>query len=69
MSLTDYDRQLIADARELGALAPERTCEFTGEADLALAYAVALGRARGLLRQLADLAEDLAAGTTGPGIP
>jgi hypothetical protein len=62
MSLTDLDRELIAKARELAGVDPEDMCAFTGETDLAMADAVALGRAQHLLRRLADLAEDLAAG-------
>ena len=64
MTLDDYDRKLIADARELGALEPEDMRGFTGEDDQAMAYAVAFGRAKALLRDLAGLAERVAAGTT-----
>lgn len=55
--LTDSDRDHVARARKLATAADIR--EHTGEADLGLAYAVALGEAKHLLGELADLAERL----------
>ena len=55
--LTDADRDHIARARKLAASADIR--EHTGEADLGLAYAVALGEAKHLLSELAQRLEQL----------
>jgi hypothetical protein len=55
--LTDYDRDVIASARKLAAIGDVR--EHTGETDLGMAYAVALGEAQHLLGILADRLERL----------
>ena len=57
MPLTDQDRDVIDRARKL-ARAPD-VREHTGEADLGLAYAVALGEAKHLLAELARRLEQL----------
>jgi hypothetical protein len=61
--LTDYDRGIIAEARELASLSGKAVCEYTGQADLGTAYASALGRAQFRLEALVRLVEHLAADT------
>jgi hypothetical protein len=55
--LTDADRDHITRARKLAAAGDIK--EHTGEADLGMAYAVALGEAKHLLAELADRLERL----------
>lgn len=53
--LTESDRDHIDRARKLAAVGDIK--EHTGEADLGMAYAVALGEAKHLLAELADRLE------------
>lgn len=55
--LTEVDRDAIARARKLAESDDVR--KHTGEADLGMAYAVALGEAKHLLRELAYRLEQL----------
>jgi hypothetical protein len=55
--LTDEDRDYIDRARKLATAGDIK--EHTGEADLGMAYAVALGEAKHLLAELADRLEKL----------
>jgi hypothetical protein len=55
--LTDADRDHIDRARKLAAAGDIQ--KHTGEADLGMAYAVALGEAKHLLAELADRVEQL----------
>jgi hypothetical protein len=58
--LTDYDCDVIANARKLAKLtAAGDIREHTGEDDLGMAYAVALGEAQHLLDILADRVVEL----------
>jgi hypothetical protein len=58
--LTTADRDYIASARKLAKLVTAADVrEHTGEADLGMAYAVALGEAQHLLGILADRLEQL----------
>jgi hypothetical protein len=58
--LTDHDRDIIAQARELAALPSiDAIRERTGEHSLLLAYAFALGEAQERLAELAAIAERL----------
>jgi hypothetical protein len=53
MSLGDYDRASIAEARKLAAVSgAEAVRALTGDEDNAMAYAVAFGRAQYHLRDL-----------------
>jgi len=55
--LTDYDRDIIASARDLASAGDVRA--YTGESDLGMAYAVAFAKAGYLLGILADRLEQL----------
>jgi hypothetical protein len=53
MSLTEYDRASIAEARKLAGISGvDAVKEYTGDTDLAMAYGVAFGRAQHHLRDL-----------------
>jgi ribosome-binding protein aMBF1 (putative translation factor) len=60
MGLTDYDRQLITEAREVAGLSTAALSAHTGEDDTGMAYAVAFGRAQQRLVDLLRLMERLA---------
>ena len=53
------DAKLIAQARELAALRSDGLRKYAGEQDIAMAQAVALGRAQHMLNELADAVERL----------
>ena len=53
----DANAKLIAQARELAALRSDGLRKYAGEQDIAMAQAVALGRAQHLLSEMAAALE------------
>jgi hypothetical protein len=56
-SLTDYDRRVIAEAREICAVKFSGLCDWTGDEDRTLAAYVAFGRAQLAIGTLLALIE------------
>jgi hypothetical protein len=60
--LTETDRRTISAARELAAITGDAAKERADATELAVAYAVVFGEARGLLTELAAIAERVTGG-------
>ncbi len=62
MALTDHDKRIIAQARELADVPASGNCAYAGNDDAASARAEMLGKAKHLLGELAAIAERLGGG-------